>query len=172
MNKTITTVLVSLAVGLGLGYVWGSTQVAASYASKVAEVNKLFPAPTQTQAVSGKVKQVTDSSIMLEGVSVSSNPFAGDFPTSRNVMITSATRIIKTSQKDGATLQAEIAAFQKSMLASKGGVSITPPSPFSETEIKLSDIKVGDMVTVIAASDILNSGSFSATQVQLASIGR
>lgn len=172
MNKTITTVLVSLAVGLGLGYAWGSTQVAASYASKVAEVNKLFPAPTETLAVSGKVKQVTDSSIMLEGVSVSSNPFAGDFPTTRNVMITSATRIIKTSQKDGATLQAEMMAFQKSIQGSKGGVTITPPSPFSETDATLADIKVGDTVTVTATSNILSAASFSATQVQLASAVR
>lgn len=172
MNKT-TSIIIGLVIGLALGYIWGMTGTASSYSSKIAAVNKLFPVPTQTMAVSGRVKEVSASSIVLEGVSVSSNPFAGDFPTTRTATITSETKIVKSEQKDPTTMQAEFAAFQKAMQNNKAGAPLaTPPNPFSQKVIQLSDIKVGDIVTVTAANDILSASSFTATQVQLATNGK
>lgn len=166
MNKT-TSIIIGLVIGVALGYLWGATGVTASYAAKIEAVNKLFPIPAQIFSVTGKVKQVTSSSIVLEGVAVSSNPFAGDFPTTREVVITNTTKITRMTSKDARTLQSEMAEFQKKLQESKGRFVGTPPAPFGQVDIQLADIKVGDMVIASAAGDILKAASFPATTVQL-----
>ena len=98
MNKTLT-IIVSLLVGLVAGYAFGIYRVTTTYAPKIATVGMIFPVPTQLFTVSGKVTQVSGDSLTIGGVSVSVNPFAGDFPTVRKVAVNSSTKITAIDQK-------------------------------------------------------------------------
>lgn len=165
MNKTIT-IVVSLLIGLVAGYAFGIYRVTTKYAPKIAAVGMIFPAPTQIFSVTGKVTAVDAASLTIGGVSVSVNPFAGDFPVVRQVAVNNTTKITAIRQKDSGVILSDTAAFQKKMQA--GASVVLPPSLFEETDIALTGIKVGDTVTVSAASDILGVASFTATKIQLA----
>lgn len=181
MKKLIIAIVLAAVVGCALGYAVGyfrgGSDIAASYAVKIAAVNKLFPAPLQTLSLNGRVDNVSGETITVDVNPITINPFAeGNFPAVRTVTVTDATVITRMGQKDPVVLQKEMAAFQKatqsgSVLLPVGTgtalAAIVPPMPFSETAMALSDIKAGDMVTVTAASDILSVASFSATKIQV-----
>jgi len=176
MNKLAVSIVVAAVigcvVGYAIGYSIGGKNVAASYAEKIAAVGKLFPAPAQTLSLNGQVKSVTRDAITIDVTTSAANPFTeGDAPLTREVTVTETTAIVRMEQKDPAIFQKEMTDFQKatkdSIASAKNApVAITPPSPFGEKSIKLADIKVGDMVTVTAESDIANAESFSATKIQ------
>lgn len=172
MNKTTTTIVIGVLIGGVLGYMIGYSRGIASYTPKIAALNKMFPALTQATSLTGKVEQVGGSSFTLGGLSLSPTPFADNYPTTRQITITSATKISKSIPKDPAVFAAEILAFQKKnagRTTTRIGNEMLPPTPFSQVDIKLSDLKAGDTVTVSAASDILQAASFTATSVQLMS---
>ena len=173
MNKFTPIVIITLAAGIILGYMWGHYQSAASYAPQIEAVNKALPSATKATSVEGRVKQVNADSLTLEGVAVSMNPFAaGDYPMTRQVTITSSTKIIRVTSKDPQQFQKEMVAYQNSLQnRNQASSTLTPPSPFNETTIQLSDIKVGDSVSATAASDIINAASFEAVQLQVNSLG-
>ena len=164
----ISGVVVALIVALAGGYFWGYARggaaVTASYAPKIVTVGRLFPAaPTSTLSLSGQVAAINGSVITLDANPPTQNPFAvEDFPTVRTVTITSSTAIIKTEQTAPAEFQKEMQVYEKQMT----GASVPPPSPFTETSTTLSDITVGNVVTVTADSDIMSAPSFTATAIQ------
>ena len=174
----IVSVVIALAVGLAGGYFWGYAKgytnggaaVVASYALKVAQVKALFPVPPDVRSLSGQVEAVSDTMLTLKAASITQNPFADTFPAIREVAIASSTKITSVSQKDPAELQREMQVFAEKMAgvaaSSAPRAAVAPPSPFTETDISLSDIKAGDTVTVTADSNILNSANFTATAIQ------
>jgi hypothetical protein len=67
----------------------------------------------------------------------------------RTIKSDGSTKIVKQSPKDSAAIQKEQEAFIASMKDLKpGDKTVTPPSMFDEKEIKISDLKTGDMITV------------------------
>ncbi len=174
MKKTTIIVGIIIAFVAGLvggyfgGYAEGGAAVTALYASKIAAVGRFFPMPSQVFSLSGRVENISGDTITIDANSITQNPFAeGNFPAVRTVAVTGATVITRMEQTDFATLQKEMAAQRLSASTGTVGAPITPPSLFTETDIVLSDIKVGDMIMVTAASDIANAASFSATKIQL-----
>ena len=176
MKKTTTliTIIISLIVGCALGYFLGYTNgskvVVTSYSSKAAEVSNLFPTPQGALfSLTGSVKEIDGNIVTIDANPLTPNPFAeNNFPTVRTVTVADATTITQMQQKDQATLQQEMLAYQKAVSAAKGASStLTPPMPFSETAIKLSDLKVGDKITVTAGSDIRTATSFTATKIKV-----
>ncbi len=174
----ISSVIVALIVGLVGGYFWGYARggmaVTASYAPKIVEVSKLFPpAPTSMLSLSGQVKSINGSVVTLDVGSLTPDPFAVEnFPEVREVTVANAAKITKMVQKDPAELQQEVEAYTKQAVnvsATAGVVPVGPsegPVPFTEKNISLSDIKMGDMVIVTAGSDIMSAPSFTATAIQ------
>jgi uncharacterized membrane protein len=78
---------------------------------------------------------------------------------------------------DPAVLQKETEAFQKTMqgrsvstgttTTGTANAAITLPALFSETGIAFTDLKIGDTVTVTAASNIASDPGFLATKIQV-----
>ncbi len=173
MNKTLNTIIVTAIIasvaGYWVGYVKGGKAVDASGKAKIAAAEKLFPSQSKTLVVNGTVARTTDKSIMLERVVAPLSPLATDIPTTREVLITNATKITKIQQKSSAVYNGEMAAFEKAIQSRHSGV-VAPPSPFTEVTISLSDIKAGDAVTASASEDILDASSFTAAQIQVSAI--
>lgn len=173
MNKTTSIILTSVVVagiaGYFLGYSFGGKAVASTYSDRIAIANMMTPARVDVRFVNGRIKEIKGSTITVDRVLLSQNPFAGDAPVSREVTITNATKLTKILPKDMAVYNAELAMVQKRLKEDPKLLNgpITTPSLFVETPIKASDLKAGDTVVVSAATDILQAPSFSATQIQV-----
>ncbi len=162
----IITAIIGLVAGCVLGYYFGTRSIMASYAGKIAEVNKLFPLPTEIYSLSGTIQNINSGVLTLKAAPITQNPFAENFPATRKIAITDATQVVKIEQKDQATYQDEMLAYQKE-IQSQSAKLITPPAPFDEINIKLSDLRDGDTITVISNTNILNLINFPATKIQL-----
>jgi hypothetical protein len=176
MKKTIIISSIAVLVGLLVGYFWGfavgGANVKASYASKIEAVSKLFPpVPSELTAINGKIEKIDGNTITITANNISQNPFSDiNFPTTRVITISSDTKLVKSVQKDPATFQKEMAAFQLAMQNGQRSASsapIMPPTQFGETNINLSDLKAGDVITATASNNILSASSFTATKIQV-----
>jgi hypothetical protein len=176
MKKTIIAlgVVGVLIVGLAGGYFWGYARggaaITASYATKIAAVNKLFPTPTSIFSLTGTVQSVNGSVVTISVAPLLLNPFADtSFPTTREITIAASTTITQMTQKDPAAYQQEVQAYMKQTATHTTTTTTTAlagPLPYTETNIDVSDIKVGDTVTVGASSNIMSAASFTATTIQ------
>jgi hypothetical protein len=177
MKKTSAIFLAigALVVGVAGGYFWGYAGGVVApltpYASKGGAVNNFTPsAPTSTLSLSGKVKSINGSVITMDAISPTPNSAlaAAGFLVSREVTVTSATKITREVPTSPTVFQQEMQAYTKR--ASSTSTSTDPgtlPSPLTETSISLSDIKVNDMIFVTASSNIMGAASFTATVVQV-----
>ena len=175
MKKTSAILLAigALVVGVAGGYFWGYAGGVVALPTSHAPtnntaVNTLTPStPTSTLSLSGRVKSINGSVITMDANSLTpGSPLAaGGFSVSRAVTVTSDTKIIKEVPTDPAVFQQEMQAYAKR--ASSASTSTAPlPSPPTETSISLSDIKVGDVISVTASSNIMSAASFTATAIQ------
>ena len=164
MTKIIAlAVIISLAVGLGLGFYIGYKNASLKFTSQIEKIKMLFPSSPDTRSISGTVKSVSGNVVTLE-TTASPNPFE-ELPTVRQVTVGSGTKIIKQVTKDPAEFQKEVTAWQKSSTDPKSGTITTLPLPFAETELKVSQLKSGDRVSVEASNNIKTQVSFEATKI-------
>lgn len=165
----IVSIVVAVIVGLAGGYFWGYAKggaaVMASYAGKIDQLKNLLPVPTTLNSLSGKVTAVSGMTLTLAAASITPNPFADAFPAIREVTAISSTTITRATQTNPLEFQKEVQAYT-SQIGKPGSPAVAAPSPVSQTVISLSDIKVGDTVTVTAGSNILDAASFTATTIQ------
>jgi hypothetical protein len=118
--------------------------------------------------LSGQVTAINGTTLTLKTAPLTQNPFAGSFPLVREVTVTSATKITGVSQQSQAEFQTEQQAFEKKMTGARptpGMILSMPPMPPTPTDLTLSDISIGNTVTVTADSNIVSSPSFTATAV-------
>ena len=174
MKKTSAILLAigALVVGVAGGYFWGYARGVIALPTphtptKNAAVNT---APISTLSLSGKVKSINGSVITMDALSPNPNSAlaAAGFLVSREVTVTSATKIMREVPTNPTVFQQEMQAYTKR--ASSTSTSTDPsmlPSPLTETSISLSDIKVNDMIFVTASSNIMGAASFTATAVQV-----
>lgn len=178
MNKNnITLIAVSaLVIGGLIGYGVAAYQ----YSAQLSKVKTLFPSVQgPVLSVGGMIKSISNNVITIE-TPKSANPFE-DTPTVREITVMSATSIVKRELKDPKAFQQEMDAFQKaaqkivpvtagttSTPAASANVP-TPPVPFKEIKLDISDLKVGDTVSVEAGKDIKMATSFETTKIILLS---
>jgi hypothetical protein len=175
-------IVIAMIIGGAAGYAGASYQYSAELANYSAQIEKaksaferVFPVQPTMLSVGGMIKNISGNTITLQA-SPSINPF-DDLPAVRTVTVTSATKLVKNEQKDPKVLQQEFADFQKAMQRSVPGpgssvpatLPPTPLKPFNETDIKISDLKTGDNISVEAASDIKTAASFEAVKIVLIS---
>ena len=176
MNKSYTIgILFALAVGMVGGYVGAGYQ----YSAQMNKIKAAFPTQPTMSFVSGTIQSISGSVITIQTPSAM-NPFE-DLPTVRKVTVTSKTVIVKTTSKDPAVFQQEIADFQKAMQKNLPGSGTstasvatklpTPPMPSTETEVKIADLKVGDMISVDAGKDVKTQTSFEAVKITVTGVG-
>lgn len=168
-KKFLWTIVVVAILAGGVGYAFGSTGggVLGGDWAKLEEVKKMFPQMPDTNLISGQVKAVGDDTLTLS--TPRTNPF-DESPVSRQVVVTEDTKIIKNVNKSAAEMKKEQEAYQKKMSEWKpGGTSTppTPPMPFVEETISLSDIKENDQISVEAATQIRMSEKFEAVKIMV-----
>ncbi|MBI5400894.1 MAG: hypothetical protein HZB12_02175 [Candidatus Yonathbacteria bacterium] len=122
------------------------------------------------RVLSGTVTAVNGNRITLH--TQSANPFDDDPSLStRTVLITSETKIVKLSQKDPKEMQAEMTAFMKNMQTIKGGTPAMPPEPFTRASATATDIAVGISLNITATENIKTAKEFTTSEIQIQSRG-
>ena len=168
-NKNI--LIVGVVVGIIIGFVGGrylsfggalmGSGSVAELEAKIEKAKKLFPSMPDMRSVSGTIETIKENSLTIK-TPPSMNPFE-DLPEKREVIVTSATKIIRLVQKDPKVFQKEMEAIQKPM---KPGEPVQPPpTPFIEKAISLKDLKVGDQVSAEAGENIKEKARFDATRI-------
>ena len=180
VEKICISISIFLVMGIFLGFVVGSLynkksaeknslEENAKLMSKLEKVKKYFPSVSEMKSVYGTVKDINGNVSKIE-TGESSNPFE-ELPTIREVTVTHSTKIVKQEQKSPAEFQKEMEAFQKKMQQNLNGTisDAVPPATFTEKEIKASDIKVNDMITVESSTNIKTSAEIEAAKIIVSS---
>jgi len=173
-QKIVGMMIGVIVLAGGIGYMIGISSKSGVLGSsdsalqaKLDEVKKMFPVMPDSNFVYGQVKSVSGNVITLN--TPKTNPF-DESPTVRQVTVTSATKIIRNENKSPATVQAEQKAYMDKMSTWKPGSTGTlpiPPTPFTEKNISISDIKVGDQLNVEAATKIRMLEKFTAVKINV-----
>jgi hypothetical protein len=173
--KAKTTLAVA-AIALVIGYaggalIHGGRQWSAGHDAAYAEAQRdlsaklemsgLLPAPTPIFSLDGKVTEADGASLAVEVPQVNRNPLAENAPTVRRVTLAENGRVVvrRTLTPEeyaaaAAKFQAERDEFLKGMDSDNPGRPPSPPPSYREEPATFTDLKVGDNVTVTAASDI------------------
>ncbi len=164
-NTTITAALILCALfGYMFGYSRGNKAAVAAYADKVAAINRILPPQLNPNVITGIVKAISGNTIVLEKILISQDPIALDYPAIRQVTVANDASITMRTLKDVKTLQTEL-------VASKKGTSVqAPPSLFYQKNITVSDIKVGDTITVVSSENIQKTEKFTVNSVQVVGV--
>ncbi|MFZ2621383.1 MAG: hypothetical protein WAX37_02680 [Minisyncoccia bacterium] len=160
-NFVIVSVILGLVVGVAVGMVVssGSPQLGVGLsATQIEKLKKMFPIMTELRNISGTVKEISGNVVTVK-IAEPSNPF-DQYPTERQVVIDSETSVTKSVQSDQKEFQKQWDAYIKS-----NSKTSTPPSPIKEVNINLSDIKVGDVISVLADHNIKNEIKFTGKKV-------
>ncbi len=163
----------ALIIGFGSGFLVEKTMLAgqtnqeiAKLQSQIEQAKKFFPPlPSYSGSIFGTVKEVRADTIVLEITPM--NPF-DESPQTRTVQIMNETKIFRNQRKDPAAYQREAAEFQKNIHAqSKNPSNVRIPSPneFSQESAKISDIAVGQRISIAASENIRDKESFTAKTI-------
>lgn len=167
-NKTLIIAVIAFAVGAGAGIWYGKSRgfeqgiVQGKQESEqtIKDLNAALdvfypPLPEDIRSISGTIKAIEGSVISLEINSLTERilPIPGKEPKKeiRKVAVGDKTELVKVDFS----------------------VPLPPPTPggpapvFPETKIKLSDLKAGDRVTVIAEENIKTKQEFTGSKIQL-----
>lgn len=160
--------IVALILG-GAGGVAYGYQKGFDTAKNLVEKSMLAPmiqTPQDIRSLSGSVTAVNGSTITIR--TESSNPFEDQNLLVRTVIVSANTKIIKLSQKDPKVFQAEMDAFAKSpAVAIAGGVPAILPDINTHSVAAVSDLKIGERITVTATQNIKTMREFSADEIQI-----
>ena len=126
--------------------------------------------PSDVRTLSGRVTSVGANQITIHYIPT--DPFADPSLADRIILVNSSTSIVKLTQKDPKVFQTEMAAFLKAVETSsstptQSTLPSTPPSSSTAVTISLTDIKVGDAVTVMASENIGTAKEFTASEIQV-----
>ena len=182
MKKPFVSGIVILFVGLIIGYFFGTSSNSNNSglpapagcsaklekcSAQIENAKKFFPTVNDMRSLSGTVKKISGNIITLESAP-SPNPFE-EIPATRQITVTSNTKILKTEPKSAEQFDKEIAELKKSMSqqSDSQAAAIIAPTPFIEKELKVTDLKVGDMISVTASENIKTLAKFDAVQITM-----
>jgi hypothetical protein len=110
----------------------------------------------------GTVQQNSGGKLIVLQENLMTDALVSGVSDDREVIITACTKITRATKKSAAQFAAEQDAFAKL----PPSPNTQPPSPTTQTSIKISDIKIGDVVAVTAKeADITNAASLTATDI-------
>lgn len=133
--------------------------------SQLDKAKKYFPSIPEMKSLIGTVKQIKGGIIIIE-TQQAPNPFE-ELPTSREVTVTTSTKIVRQEQKTPLDFGKEMAEFQKKIQQNVNGTipSALPPVPFAEKQLGLADIKINDQIIVESDKNIKTDVKFEATRI-------
>jgi hypothetical protein len=116
----------------------------------------------EIDSLSGEIQEINGDKITLKIRPLV--PLADESLDTRIIIIDSATKIYSLKMGDSQEYRAEMKEFNKKMLAGSPE-PITPPEMFKKSEISLADLKVGQMISVTAGTDIKEIKEFTALEI-------
>lgn len=135
---------------------------------KLEESGLVRAEPTEIFTISGTITSINENKITLKANPTVINPLAEQAPEIRTITVTSETKIMKLNPKTPEEITKESEEFRKAMTALKPGATPpTPPSPYEEDEIEITDLKVGDTVSVTSEANIKMAAEFVAKEISL-----
>lgn len=167
-NKHIPLIVAALLIGVVAGYVVGSIPAQneiKTLRAQIDSVKNLFPQTPEMRSLSGQVKSVAADSLIFD-VSGAISPLE-QLPTTRTVHVANDTKLIRLVPKSAAAFQKELSDFQKNIQSANLKTPPVPPQPFTQTTIKLSDLKTGDIVIISAHDNIKTATEFTATEISV-----
>lgn len=123
----------------------------------------------EIKSLSGEVKTIKDGKLIIKVRPL--EPLTDPKLDERTVTVGSNTKIYQLIQKDQQEIQAEMEAFQKSMRTQVENPTATasspvmPPEMYAKKEIALSEITIGQQITVTAGENIADSREFKAVEI-------
>ncbi|MBI4779146.1 hypothetical protein HY797_01690 [Candidatus Falkowbacteria bacterium] len=127
----------------------------------------------ESKVIGGAIKEIIQGEIILAVNPV--NPLSDPTMDERIIKISDQTKIYRQIKKTAEETKADSEAFNKDMeefsrkvKEQKAGEPIEPPQPpdpLGKTEIKISDLKIGDQITVTAKNDIHAAKEFLAEEI-------
>jgi hypothetical protein len=136
--------------------------------NKLDQSGLIRPEPTEIFTITGKITAITGNKISLKTDQVVTNPLADQAPTARTVTVPTGVKIIKSTTKTREELTAETAAYEKTLAELKPGAKPpSPPLPYAEEEIKLTDLKAGDTISITSDQNIKFATEIVATEIKI-----
>lgn len=133
----------------------------AGYLAAREKYSKIAPLPAGAVVTSltGTVTKVAADQISLTVKNLDTNEFIDNVSNDRTALVNASTTVVLRT-----FLTAEEQAKQLEKWGRSGSKN-APPLPYTEKNIKLSDLTVGQSVVVVADQDIRLKESFTATQI-------
>ena len=136
--------------------------------AKLEQSGLLRPEPAEIFTLSGKILTITQNKITLKADPTVANPLAEQAPEERTITITPDTKIIKQTAKSPDEFAAEFEKYRKDTANLKPDETPpAPPSAFTTEELKLSDLKAGDNISVTSGQNIKMAAQFTANEILL-----
>lgn len=126
--------------------------------------------PINKSILSGTVTNTSDDSIAFTASGLLMDARVDGVGMDRTAHVTKDTIIVRQEKLTPDEIAQANEAFQAKVSNQRTGQTPpTPPAPYKETTIRLSDIKPGDRITVISekGEDILASKSFNVSKVSV-----
>lgn len=125
----------------------------------------------EIKMVYGEIKDIKDNQILLKIRPL--EPLADPELDDRIIQIQSDTKIYQLVQKNPVEYQKEIEEYNKKINeqmknpTNMGSTSLVMPEPFIKKSASLSDIKVGQQISVFATNDIKTVKQFTAVEISM-----
>ncbi len=162
--------LASLGLGgTGVDQIFGSQSFENGYKAGYQAAREKFaavaplPAGIAITAISGTIKSINGQQIVVTATNLDTDPYIDGVSNDRTIIVTASTTLMQRTFLSAEEQARQMDRWTKSADRDK----TAPPSPFTEKPLKLSDLKVGQTVAVMANEDIRLKESFNATQVIL-----
>ena len=133
----------------------------AGYLAARTKYQQIAPLPEGAivTSVTGKVAAVESNGVRLNVTNLDTNEFVDNVSNVRLAILTASTTVVQR------TFLSQDEQAKQLDRWNKNGSRNSPPLPYTEQTIKLSDIKTGDDVVAVASEDIRLKESFNATQI-------
>ena len=135
---------------------------------KLEESGLLRPETAEIFTISGTITQISENQIIIKADPTVINPLAIQAPESRTVTVNPETKIIKQIPKTQEELAADEEKFvnEREKLEPEAAPP-TRPLPYTEKEIKLSELKIGDKISVTSDQNIKFATEITATEINV-----
>jgi len=139
-------------------------------------MGRIIPEGMEIRNISGSIQKIEGNKVIVK-INLT-DPLSDPALDIRIVTIDSNTKISLNAQKDPAQFQKDMQEFQDKMKAQQGQVDASvqqaplfPPMSFEQKEIKISDLKENQQVSVIANENIKDKKEFIAAEINAEETG-